>query len=104
MMFCPHNPLVVLRKDNPSGLAEHDDSHTIPVRFAAAAPADGCRRTGCSGELCADQEIASPCIYLPEFACYKSATCERQADEACGWTEAPALTSCLAAARAEADP
>jgi hypothetical protein len=52
--------------------------------------------TGCSGEICADQDVASTCIYKPEFACYQGATCERQADGACGWTQTAALTACLA--------
>ena len=29
---------LVLQKDNPSGLAEHDDSISVPVRFSAANP------------------------------------------------------------------
>jgi hypothetical protein len=59
----------------------------------------GCMRTGCSGQLCADMPLASTCEFLPEYACYASATCERQSDGRCGWTMTPALTACLAAAR-----
>jgi len=33
---------------------------------------------------------------LPEYACYADATCERQADGACGWTEDAVLAACLA--------
>ena len=52
---------------------------------------------GCSREACtADQAAASPCIYKPEFACYREATCEPQPDGACGWTPTSELTACLA--------
>jgi hypothetical protein len=51
---------------------------------------------GCSGEICADQPMFSPCIFKPEFACYHTATCEAQADGTCGWTQTPELAACLA--------
>ena len=62
------------------------------------APAAGpCFKGGCSGQLCSDQEgMNSTCEFRPEYACYGSATCERQADGACGWTQTPELTECLA--------
>jgi hypothetical protein len=40
--------------------------------------------------------MASTCEWLPEYACYKTATCEKQADGKCGWTQTPTLTACLA--------
>ncbi|HEV7121713.1 MAG TPA: hypothetical protein VGN56_02710 [Candidatus Paceibacterota bacterium] len=56
-----------------------------------------CYVGGCSSEICSDQPGAiSTCIYRPEFGCYRSATCERQASGACGWTQTPALQTCLA--------
>jgi eight-cysteine-cluster-containing protein len=55
---------------------------------------------GCSGQICADAEeavgIITTCEYRPEYVCYKSATCERQADGRCGWTQTPELKACLA--------
>jgi hypothetical protein len=63
--------------------------------------AGGCRRTGCSLQLCADMDMASTCEFRPEYACYASATCERQAGGACGWTATPALTACIASARGD---
>lgn len=89
---------LVLSRSNASGLPEHDAEVRIPVRFraddtpTAAAP---CRKTGCSGQICADQDMASDCMFRPEYACYRAATCERQADGECGWTQTPALTQCL---------
>ena len=66
-----------------------------PVPEPPGTTADGCRRTGCSGQLCADEEMVSTCEYREEYACYKDAKCERQADGACGWTMDAALTACL---------
>jgi hypothetical protein len=60
--------------------------------------ADGCRRTGCSGQICADEDMVSTCEYRQEYACYKDAACERQPDGKCGWTPSAALTACLEAA------
>lgn len=58
----------------------------------------GCVIGGCSGELCSDAKdgpMMSNCMYVPAYACYKTATCERQADGVCGWTETPELERCL---------
>ncbi len=52
---------------------------------------------GCSSEICSDQkDVASNCIYKPEFACYKNAKCERQAGGQCAWTNNNALLECMA--------
>ncbi len=54
---------------------------------------------GCSGEVCSDASGGSAittCLYLPEYACYKTATCERQTNGACGWTHTAELSACLA--------
>ncbi len=61
---------------------------------------DGCRPTGCSGEICSDKEVASTCIYKPEFECYKTAICERAGSGACVWRATTDLSQCLAGARA----
>jgi hypothetical protein len=56
-----------------------------------------CYVGGCSGQICSDREgVISTCEFRPEYACYRSARCERQANGACGWTRTPELTSCLA--------
>lgn len=54
-----------------------------------------CYRTGCSGQVCADRDVITTCEYRPEYACYKSAQCARQADGTCGWTETTELQACL---------
>lgn len=61
----------------------------------ATPPASPCVKTGCSGQICADGQRFSTCEYREEYACYQTATCARQADGQCGWTQTPALISCL---------
>lgn len=64
---------------------------------AGSAQSGACKVGGCSSELCTDMDnVASDCIWRDEFACYKDATCERQTDGQCGWTDTPALQKCLA--------
>ena len=58
--------------------------------------ASECRPTGCSGQVCADEDIITTCEYLPEYACYENAVCERQPDGECGWTMTDELINCLA--------
>ncbi len=55
-----------------------------------------CVKTGCSGHVCADSHRITTCEFRPEYACYQQATCERQADGTCGFTQTQALTDCLA--------
>jgi hypothetical protein len=62
-----------------------------------------CRRTGCSGQVCADQEVVTTCEWKPEYACYDTALCERQADGGCGFTPTPELTQCLAGSSTNPD-
>ncbi len=55
-----------------------------------------CRSTGCSGQLCAAEDIITTCEWAPQYACYDTATCEAQPDGSCGWTETAELAACLA--------
>jgi hypothetical protein len=34
-------------------------------------------------------------MYLPEYACYKTAICARQSDGVCGWTQTQVLSDCI---------
>ena len=91
---------LVLEKDNPSGLPEHADELRIPVTFEKQSAdttraATTCIVTGCSGQMCADEEAMTTCEYRADYACYRSARCERQPTGACGWTETSALRACL---------
>ncbi|HMI93255.1 MAG TPA: tail fiber domain-containing protein [Polyangiales bacterium] len=57
-----------------------------------------CLISGCSNTVCADA-IAGPqittCEWRDEYACYTNATCARQSDGECGWTQTPELQACL---------
>jgi hypothetical protein len=74
---------------------------TFPTQLPDGGIAsNGCAVTGCSGQLCVSIEEASDtfttCEYRAEYACYREAACEPQADGKCGWTETAELTQCLA--------
>ena len=62
--------------------------------------ANGCAVAGCSGQLCvsADEagDIVTTCEYRAEYACYREASCEPQANGKCGWTDTAELKQCLA--------
>jgi hypothetical protein len=60
----------------------------------------GCMRTGCSNHRGTEQgeAVVSTCQWKEEYACYKTARCEKQANGKCGWSESSELTSCLKAA------
>lgn len=62
---------------------------------SAAPPAAACVRSGCSGQICADQAMFSTCEWRPEYACYQQATCERGANGQCGFRQTPELAACL---------
>jgi hypothetical protein len=59
----------------------------------------GCMIGGCSSQLCGEadtmRDMATTCEYRAEYACYQVATCERQTNGQCGWTETSGLTQCL---------
>ncbi|MBA3499496.1 MAG: hypothetical protein M4D80_20160 [Myxococcota bacterium] len=97
---------------NPSGMIIAGDRFTqkingtwakgrtatnVFIRVENAAQSEGCFVGGCSSQICSDQEgVISTCEFRPEYACYQEASCERQASGDCGWTQTPALTTCLA--------
>ncbi|MDQ3341670.1 MAG: hypothetical protein M4D80_41495 [Myxococcota bacterium] len=62
------------------------------------APAGDCIKTGCSSTICAEpgNDMMSTCEFKNEYACYRTAACERQADGKCGWTQTDTLKACLA--------
>jgi eight-cysteine-cluster-containing protein len=86
---------LVLEKSNPSGLPENKDSLEIFVKFTAPTISD-CISTGCSGQLCAEEDIITTCEFLPQYACFEQAVCERQVSGSCGWTETTEFKECLA--------
>ncbi|MCC7260071.1 MAG: hypothetical protein IT567_03475 [Alphaproteobacteria bacterium] len=56
---------------------------------------------GCSGQLCVSDNPEgaggiSTCEWREEYGCYKAhGECTEQPDGQCGWTQTPALQSCL---------
>ncbi len=95
--------VITFKKDNPSGLTEYDDSlsfslNIVPREVNGAMPPvsnGGCVVTGCSSQLCAEEEMITTCEYIPTYACYSGATCARQTDGTCGWTMTTQLVQCL---------
>ena len=55
-----------------------------------------CMPTGCSGQICSDTDVITTCEWRPEYACYRTATCAAQDNNACGWTMNDELKRCLA--------
>lgn len=56
-----------------------------------------CYVGGCSSELCTETKgQVSACLYSESYACYRTATCERQPSGSCGWTPTTELNKCLA--------
>ncbi len=54
-----------------------------------------CVVSGCSKQICGEESFITTCEFKEEYACYKSALCERQSDGACDWTVTPELRQCL---------
>ncbi len=63
----------------------------------AADATPPCVIGGCSGQLCVEEgtDAFTTCEMRPEYLCYRTATCERQRDGACDWTQTPSLKACL---------
>lgn len=61
---------------------------------------NGCAVAGCSGQLCVSAAeadgVVTTCEFRAEYACYREASCEPQADGRCAWTQTPELKRCLA--------
>lgn len=94
---------LILEKSNPSGLVEKMDQLTIPISFEKEITAtstqdrakDGCIITGCSNQICSDDETVSTCEYNETYACYSEAICGRNQTGQCEWQETEALKQCL---------
>lgn len=82
-------------QESPIDLTPLPDTQTSRMRYLGA----GCKTGGCSNTICVDETAEDPittCEYKNEYACYKFALCEKQADGQCGWTQTEELKSCLA--------
>jgi hypothetical protein len=54
-----------------------------------------CMRTGCSGQVCAAQPVATTCEWNDSYACYQLAECGLNAAGVCGWIGNDAFSACL---------
>ncbi len=80
----------------PAGTADTLITSQVYLRaMGQTASTKPCMKTGCSGQVCSDEEVITTCEYRTEYECYKQAKCERQANGDCGWTQTKELTSCL---------
>jgi hypothetical protein len=66
-----------------------------PEKPITEIPAAPCIKTGCSGQVCSDEEVMTTCEFRAEYECYRTAKCERQATGQCGWTPTTELQACL---------
>lgn len=86
-----HHPVV-----GPAGRAQALRASQFYLRASLqGGSAKPCMKTGCSGQVCSDEEVVTTCEYRPEYDCYKRARCERQANGQCGFTQTRELTTCL---------
>lgn len=71
----------------------------LPFTADSSEPVDPtkqCYVGGCSGQVCSDRpDVITTCEWKEEYACYRTATCERQPDGNCGWTPTSELNACL---------
>lgn len=55
-----------------------------------------CYVGGCSSQVCSDRpDVMTTCEWREEYACYRTAKCERQATGQCGWTQTEELLACV---------
>ena len=83
--------IIFMRFSIDRSASEADDVKLAPI-------SGQCIIGGCSGQLCVDESegnIFSTCEWREEYACYRTARCERQSDRKCGWTPTSELIGCL---------
>lgn len=98
-LFEPHGLIIAGDRFNfkLNGNKAKGRTATAVYRRLKNVAAAECFVGGCSGQICSENEgVISTCEFRPEYACYQTATCERQAGGECGWTETPELDACLA--------
>lgn len=76
----------------------HPAEPDAPVTKECEVNSD-CKIGGCNGEICAkekfSEEIASICLFKPEFACYKLIDC-KCTNNKCGWDKTEEFLDCFA--------
>ena len=76
-------------------IEEEDDEKDKEI-ISREEPKGHCFATGCSNEICADEDIMSICVWKPEYICYQDAICARNEEGVCAWQKTPKLLDCLA--------
>jgi eight-cysteine-cluster-containing protein len=60
-----------------------------------------CMRTGCSGQICASEPLATTCEWREEYACYRESFAQCACiNGSCGWAPNPELLQCVSQAQA----
>jgi len=78
------------------GFATDEDGCEVCSCAAPPEPEEPCVVSGCNSEICAAEPMFSPCVALPQFACFDDAQCGHFGPGGeCGWKQTEALTSCL---------
>ena len=54
-----------------------------------------CKRTGCSSQICAAEEMPSTCEYIDYYQCYDLAECGLNAAGECGWISNSLFNQCM---------
>jgi len=80
----------------PAGRAQTLTATQFYLRGSAPVANKPCRKTGCSSQVCADEDVMTTCEWRPQYECYRRARCERQTNGECGFTQTRELTTCLA--------
>jgi len=73
-------------------------SGKIKEEKSNSANTEKCVVSGCNGEICQgkdEEPVLTPCLYKPEYDCYKKAICEIQKDGSCGWTKTKEYQECI---------
>src|SRR4051794_27799403 len=69
---------------SPAGSSVLQATPTATTTTSLNSP--GCKRSGCSGEVCTEDSsegIVSNCVFKAEYACYTKAKCEKQTNGKC---------------------
>jgi len=87
----------------PDGRSFVNETQSVPPPTPGPIVANGCAVAGCSGQLCVSaaeaEGIVTTCEFKAEYACYREASCEPQANGRCGWTQSAELKQCIAQAK-----
>ncbi|MES2749384.1 MAG: hypothetical protein V4606_03250 [Patescibacteria group bacterium] len=76
-----------------------NEAFYLKVASETTTTTGACKVGGCSAQLCGEASdmdgMVTTCEFRAEYACYRTATCERQTTGKCGWTQTTELAQCL---------